>query len=213
MPTTRRKINQAARAQPTLSFNSRAAKVTKPSASSSKSSKAPKNTKLSDVLSTDSVATPSPAQDALVDLEEDGKAEGETTSELAMKEQVTTEKKQESSEAEERARGISDAQVKRYWKGKEEGRKAPRVHQQGLSLEDKILREFDLSYHYGPSIGIPRTKRWKRAAALNLNPPIEVLAVLLKQDAKKAGSMQRSQVDELMRSKFITNEGGLGVGS
>jgi hypothetical protein len=60
-----------------------------------------------------------------------------------------------------------------------------------------------------PSIGIPRTKRWKRAAALNLNPPIEVLAVLLKQDAKKSGSMQRSQVDELMSSKFVVNEGGL----
>jgi len=44
---------------------------------------------------------------------------------------------------------------------------------------------------------------------LNLNPPIEVLAVLLKQDAKKPGSMQRSQVDELMSSKFVTNEGGL----
>jgi len=57
-----------------------------------------------------------------------------------------------------------------------------------------------------PSIGIPRSKRWKRAAALKLNPPIEVLAVLLKEEAKKAGSggMERSQVDELMRGKFGT---------
>jgi DNA polymerase delta subunit 4 len=31
-----------------------------------------------------------------------------------------------------------------------------------------------------PSIGITRSKRWRRAHQLKLNPPIEVLAVLLK---------------------------------
>ena len=54
-----------------------------------------------------------------------------------------------------------------------------------------------------PCIGIARLKRWKRANTFGLNPPIEVLAVLLKQ--MDAGEMtgQRAHVDELMNSRFV----------
>lgn len=129
MPPTRRKSAQTARAQPTLSFNSHAAKITKPSVSSSKASK---NAKKATVL--DTVSTPlTPAAEDVIDSDEkdggEGKIEGvkgETTSELAIREQVAAEKKEAKSEAEERARGVSDAQIRRYWNGKEEGRKAPR---------------------------------------------------------------------------------------
>ncbi len=58
------------------------------------------------------------------------------------------------SEAEERGGRVSDAQVKRYWKGKEDERIAPRVHQRGLSVHEKILRHFDLSSQYGVSLSI-----------------------------------------------------------
>lgn len=44
---------------------------------------------------------------------------------------------------------ISDAQIKKYWKRKEDDRIAARVHQRGLSVHEKVLREFDLSSQFG----------------------------------------------------------------
>jgi hypothetical protein len=43
-----------------------------------------------------------------------------------------------------------------------------------------------------PCIGIARIKRWRRANMLKLNPPIEVLAVLLKGENVK----ERAHMDE-----------------
>ena len=77
------------------------------------------------------------------------------------------------------------------------------VHQQGLSLNEKILRHFDLSSQYGPCIGIARMKRWKRANGLGLKPPIEVLTVLLKEEDEKNKKAERAYVDELMASRFV----------
>jgi DNA polymerase delta subunit 4 len=67
-----------------------------------------------------------------------------------------------------------------------------------------VFRESDANYVFlQPCIGIARLKRWKRANMLGLNPPIEVLAVLLKElDAGEVKS-QRAHVDELMSSRFI----------
>ena len=48
-------------------------------------------------------------------------------------------------------------------------------------------------------------KRWKRADALGLHPPIEVLAVLLKEDAKSNPKIQRAIVDDLMNSRFMVD--------
>ena len=84
------------------------------------------------------------------------------------------EAEKKTTEAEEKALKITDVQIKRYWKKKEDERKAPRgpyhygllptslsptetgltrasliVHQQVLTMDDKILREFDLSYQFG----------------------------------------------------------------
>ncbi|KIW64616.1 hypothetical protein PV04_09539 [Phialophora macrospora] len=80
------------------------------------------------------------------------------------------------------AEKITDAQLKKYWQKEEESRLAPRVHQQSIPLHEKILRHFDLSSQYGPCIGIPRLTRWRRANTLGLQPPIEVLAVLLREE-------------------------------
>jgi DNA polymerase delta subunit 4 len=46
-------------------------------------------------------------------------------------------------------------------------------------------------------MGIDRTRRWKRANSLGLNPPIEVLAVLV-QEAEKGAKVQKSYLEGLM---------------
>ncbi|KAK3687135.1 hypothetical protein LTR37_019128 [Vermiconidia calcicola] len=104
---------------------------------------------------------------------------------------------------EDRARKITNTQIKQYWRQKEQERLAPRVHQEDLTVFEKVLREWDMSGQYGPCIGIARLKRWKRANLLGMKPPIEVLAVLLKQMDEGDTKAQRAHVDELMSSRFM----------
>lgn len=124
----------------------------------------------------------------------------------------------------ERARKITETQIKKFWREKENARLVPRVHQQDLSVHEKVLREWDVSGEYGvsclqirpwmiilltnypqPCIGIARLKRWKRANVLGLKPPIEVLAVLLKEmdESDDGAKVQRAYVDSLMSSRFV----------
>lgn len=49
-------------------------------------------------------------------------------------------------------------------------------------------------------------KRWVRAKKLGLEPPIEVLAILLKEEKEGNTKIERAYVDELMSSKFIIGE-------
>lgn len=80
---------------------------------------------------------------------------GPTTTEVAIIEQTEQEveaQRVERSPEEEQARRMSDGFVKRYWAEKEKQRRAGRVHQEELSLHDKVLREFDMSAHYGVSL-------------------------------------------------------------
>lgn len=75
------------------------------------------------------------------------------------------------------------------------------VHQEDLTLEEKILRHFDMSSQYGPFTGVTRLERWKRAKRLGLEPPVEVLAVALMMDDAKGGEekgrdTRRAYVDE-----------------
>jgi DNA polymerase delta subunit 4 len=49
-------------------------------------------------------------------------------------------------------------------------------------------------------------KRWVRANKLGLAPPIEVLAVLMKEEQKGNSGIERAHVDELMGSKFVIGE-------
>ncbi|CAG8982023.1 hypothetical protein HYALB_00004892 [Hymenoscyphus albidus] len=107
---------------------------------------------------------------------------------------------------EEKASHITEAQIKKYWRDREAERKAPRVHQKDVSLEEKILRLWDMSSQFGPAIGSARQKRWYRAHKLGLNPPIEVLAVLLREEEKGNAKIERAHVDELMSSKFAIGE-------
>jgi len=61
----------------------------------------------------------------------------------------------------------------------------------------------DADENVKPCIGIARLKRWKRANALGLKPPVEVLAVLLREMEGGNGKAQRAYVDELMSSRFV----------
>ncbi|PQE30948.1 hypothetical protein CJF32_00007961 [Rutstroemia sp. NJR-2017a WRK4] len=104
---------------------------------------------------------------------------------------------------------ISDAKIKQYWQGREQLRLAPRVHQKELSVAERVLREWDCMSQFGPSIGIPRTRRWHRAQRLGLNPPLEVLAVLLKETSKPNSDPQteRSYVDTLLNTSTTRSDG------
>ncbi|KAI0058858.1 hypothetical protein BV25DRAFT_1861294 [Artomyces pyxidatus] len=61
------------------------------------------------------------------------------------------------------------------------------IHAESQTKVDHILRVFDLCYEYGPCVGVPRLERWERAAALGLNPPLEVREIL----STKEGSEDR----------------------
>lgn len=111
MPPARRKSSgpSARGAQSTLSFGNRA-KVTKPSiAPVSKLSKAEPGV-IESV--TKAISTPEP--------------EAPTTADIAIEEQALAEVAKPKTEAEERAEKVTDAQIKRYWKIREDERKAPR---------------------------------------------------------------------------------------
>lgn len=49
----------------------------------------------------------------------------------------------------------------------------------GESKATTILRRWDLSYEYGPCVGMTRLERWERAEKLGLNPPEMVTRLLL----------------------------------
>ncbi|KAF4569555.1 hypothetical protein EYR40_008533 [Pleurotus pulmonarius] len=52
------------------------------------------------------------------------------------------------------------------------------IHAENESAIHHILRAFDLSYEYGPCVGVPRIQRWERANKLGLSPPQEVYEIL-----------------------------------
>ncbi|PVG00756.1 hypothetical protein CPB86DRAFT_824121 [Serendipita vermifera] len=58
------------------------------------------------------------------------------------------------------------------------------IHTEGETKFQKILRVFDLSYEYGPCVGVTRLERWERAQAMGLNPPKEVHDILLTQEGQ-----------------------------
>ncbi|KAJ4368274.1 hypothetical protein N0V83_006630 [Neocucurbitaria cava] len=191
MPPKRRSTGPATKAQQsTLAFHGASNKVTKAGA---RAQGAKKN--LPDQSSTKD------AKPEVIEIEDSEP----TTAETAIIDQTEQEIKAQqvdSTPEEDQARRVTDAAIKKYWAAKEKQRMAPRVHQQDLTVHEKILREFDMSAHYGPCTGIARIKRWKRAHRFDLDPPIEVLAVLLKeQKVKDKLAVQRSHVDELLNSK------------
>jgi DNA polymerase delta subunit 4 len=140
MPPKRRASGPATKSQQqsTLAFHGASNKVTKPGVKQD-----PKQSLLS------AAATSKDTKPDVIEIIDEP-----TTAEAAIidqtKEEVAVQKVQSTPE-EDQARQISDATLKKYWAAKEKLRVAPRVHQQDLSLHEKILREFDMSGHYGVS--------------------------------------------------------------
>lgn len=147
MPTTRRSTGATrgrtgpTKGQSTISF---ANKVTK---------SVPKDVK--DTLvkpSTTKIEVPErtkPVEKKVEEVVEDpvDEQEDDDQEEPEIKEEVP-----EKSEAEIKAEKLTNSQIDKYWKGIEKERKAPRVHQEGLSVNDKVLRYFDVSSQYGVSV-------------------------------------------------------------
>ncbi|KAI4122439.1 MAG: hypothetical protein LQ338_005816 [Usnochroma carphineum] len=223
--STNRSHSNPRAAQQTLAFG-RGNKITKPSlpppASSHKSAKRAEKqvkdiaTEVDEVIDVPASAKAEEEEeeeedggrkeDDVVVVEEDPTlAEGRETA-LSIREQQREVRTPQVDPAEEKARKVPEAAVKRYWREKEAERKAPRVHQQHLSLHEKILRHFDLSSQYGPCVGVSRARRWKRAEGLGLKPPIEVLAVLVREREReegKGGGMERAFMDGLLGGSSV----------
>ncbi|KAL4898113.1 DNA polymerase delta, subunit 4-domain-containing protein [Aspergillus ambiguus] len=193
MPPARRAGKAARSQQSTLSFGNQS-RVTKSSVAPPSHLKKPSHPE-PDVPS----RSKKPSLEAVSEQEQTPRSPTEPSqphvAELAVRQQAQAEIQQPWTDDDRRATKLTEKDLQRYWKNEESKRRGPSVHHQDLSLHEKILRHFDLSSQYGPCIGIARMKRWRRANALNLHPPIEVLAVLLKQPTEKN---QRAYVDELM---------------
>ncbi|KAI3397045.1 hypothetical protein diail_11281 [Diaporthe ilicicola] len=193
MPATRKSSRGAAaraaasKQQSTLSFNH---KVTKGS-----TAKSGKNSKLSTPTASKVEQEPQPQPPTNEDVEEVVFEQPEEA-QLAQPEP-------EKSEAELSAEKVTDAQIKRYWKSVEAARIAKRVHQDDLSQSEKVLRYFDVSSQYGPCIGVARARRWHRAERLGLHPPIEVLAVLMREERQGNKEIEKAAMDRLMESTAI----------
>jgi DNA polymerase delta subunit 4 len=119
MPPSRRKSGNTAAssrnaaAQSTLSFNSKSARVTKPSAGDASTEKAASK-----------ISKPALTEAFEHVQSEDAEPESETT-EVPIRQQAAKPVVIKD-EAEEKAEKISDSQLKRYWKAEEDKRKAPR---------------------------------------------------------------------------------------
>jgi DNA polymerase delta subunit 4 len=46
-------------------------------------------------------------------------------------------------------------------------------------------------------------KRWQRADRLGLSPPIEVLAILLKEESKGTQGIENAHIDEILNSTAV----------
>ena len=168
MPPSRRKPSNTtnARAQQTLAFGPTPNKITKaslPSAAASTKKKAPTDAERLQKAVTDQQISTAPSEDddntnddeyppppeRQLEEEEEGQASPGKKLAIRRAQGEAAGGKVRRSEAEEKAGKVSEAQIKRYWRGKEEERIAPRVHQAGLDVDEKILRHFDLSTQYG----------------------------------------------------------------
>ncbi|KAF9549751.1 hypothetical protein EC957_002816 [Mortierella hygrophila] len=54
------------------------------------------------------------------------------------------------------------------------------IHQEDISEQEQILRQFDLASKYGPCLGMTRLERWERAFLLGLSPPVDVKDLAVK---------------------------------
>lgn len=135
MPATRRSSGggRPIGKQATLSFNHRVTKSV------------PKSAK-----NLSSTPASSPLAKHVINVEPDVKNEAvEVPEEVQVEEPKQAEPEPEKTEVELRADKISDRQISQYWRDIENERRTKRLHQEDLSLAEKILRYWDVSSQYG----------------------------------------------------------------
>lgn len=152
MPATRRSTRSAAAKgasgskQSTLSFNNRVTKhsVAKPTGKDLAASAKPT---AKDAAA--AVLTPPPTSPPTEKVEEEQPVvEEEETDEAKAAVQLDEEKR---TDVEIQAEKVTDTQIKKYWRDADAARIAKRVHQEDLSVGEKVLRYFDISSQYGVS--------------------------------------------------------------
>ncbi|TFK39714.1 DNA polymerase delta, subunit 4-domain-containing protein [Crucibulum laeve] len=65
-----------------------------------------------------------------------------------------------------------------YGEAREVTGSIPLIHAEDQNKIHAILRVFDMTYKYGPCVGMTRLERWGRAKKLGLNPPQEIYDIL-----------------------------------
>ncbi|KAJ5256876.1 hypothetical protein N7478_012980 [Penicillium angulare] len=183
MPPRRR---AAAAAQSTISFGSQS-RVTKPSAK--QTTTLHKGKKLDDPAN-----LPAKSKPDAIESQIDSASESTTpvVTELVVRQQPSPSRKDPQPAEDKLALSLTKKDLNKYWEKKEGAWKPVRIHEADVKLEEKILRNFDLSIDYGPCVGIGRLDRWRRAARMGLEPPIEVLTVLLKgEDISESSHMEK----------------------
>jgi DNA polymerase delta subunit 4 len=143
MPTTRKstRSNAASGKQAKLTFNNRVTKAV------------PKSAKDAALSADTTPVKPSPLSKSVPQEVEEELAVPKPEQELAVPEpeQEEAAPEVEETEAEKKADKITDAQISKYWRGIEAQRMSKRVHQEDLSVGEKVLRYFDVSSQYGVS--------------------------------------------------------------
>jgi DNA polymerase delta subunit 4 len=136
-PTRRSRVSSGPAAkgsQKTISFAGNS-KVTKATTSTSSKSK-------------DIDITPTSSKPLEISSDIDS-TPGHVSSEAAVLSQAKVELEKEKTEDEKKAEKVTNAQIRKYWRERENERTAARVHQEELSVEEKVLRLFDMSSQFG----------------------------------------------------------------
>jgi DNA polymerase delta subunit 4 len=142
MPPKRRSTGPAGKSQQsTLAFHGASNRVVKPGtrAANAKKNLLTKSTKKEEKPIVEDVQ--------VIDVDEPTTAEAAIIVQTEQVQQQT-----QSTPEEDEAKRITKKRIETYWKNQISESKAPRAHQEGLSLEEKILRKFDMSGQYGVSV-------------------------------------------------------------
>ncbi|KAI4525754.1 hypothetical protein K525DRAFT_234143 [Schizophyllum commune Loenen D] len=89
---------------------------------------------------------------------------------------------------------VKDRRWDRAHQEAKELRGTPLVHAEGQNKVHDILRVFDMTYKYGPYVGVTRLERWERANNLGLNPPPEIRDILLTHEGRTLDEYAQSAV-------------------
>lgn len=123
-----------------------------PSNSTSKKQDPIKPSKLDDEADVPAPATAAislPSRPADIELDPQSQSQSQPEAELLSSDDDDDDEHDQDAADEATASKITDKQIKNYWADKEAMRKAPRVHQAGLSVRERVCREFDLESRYG----------------------------------------------------------------